>query len=167
MRNAAPLTLSVLLAVSSTAPAANNWPEFRGPTGQGHSESDNLPTRWSPSENVVWKVEVPGAGLSSPVIYRDVIYLTTALLDEAGNPTSLRLLAYSSASGKLLWNREIFEVKARQTKHKKNSHASPTPVAENDRIYVHFGPLGTAAVDLNGEEVWKQETLDYQPDHRW
>lgn len=165
MRIVALFTLSVLLFVSPNAFAGDDWPEFRGPTGQGHSESNTLPTRWSPLENIVWKVEVPGAGLSSPVIYRDVIYLTTAALDDAGNPTSLRLLAFSSASGKLLWNHEVFEVKGRQTKHQKNSHASPTPVAEGNRIYVHFGPSGTAAVDLNGEVVWIQKTLNYSPVH--
>ncbi len=165
MRVVALFTLSVLLFLSPHAFGGTDWPEFRGPTGQGHSDSNQLPVRWSPSENIVWTVEVPGAGLSSPVIYQDSIYLTTAMLDDSGNPTSLRLLAISSASGKLLWNRAVFEVEGRQSKHQKNSHASPTPVAEDDRIYVHFGPNGTAALGLDGEVIWKQEGLNYPPVH--
>lgn len=148
-----------------SAVSGSDWPEFRGPTAQGHAESTRLPIRWGPSNNVVWKSDVPGSGLSSPIVFRDTIYLTTALLDDAGNPSSLRLLAYSSASGKKLWDREVFEITSPQTKHKKNSYASSTPIAESERIYVHFGPMGTAAVDLNGEIVWKQETLDYPPVH--
>lgn len=165
MRTVALLTLTSLFLASSPASAGGDWPEFRGPTGQGHAESRNLPVKWSRSENIVWKSEVPGTGLSSPIVFDDVVYLTTAMLDDAGNPRSLRLVAFSTASGKQLWDREIFEMTGQPAKHKKNSHASATPIVEGDRIYVHFGPSGTAAVDLNGEVVWKQETLDYSPVH--
>jgi outer membrane protein assembly factor BamB len=162
-------SLLVLLCVfcpRAFSPATETgWPEFRGPTGQGHSTSTKLPLRWGPAENVVWKQPVPGAGWSSPVIHRDAVYLTTALLDETGRPVSLRALAYDVASGRLLWNREVFPVAAATGKHSKNSHASPTPVAEGDRLYVHFGHQGTAALDLAGEVIWRQTNLVYAPVH--
>jgi outer membrane protein assembly factor BamB len=153
------------LATALPLAAQPDWPEFRGPTGQGHAESPKLPLRWSQSENIVWKQPVPGVGWSSPIVYRDTIFLTTALLDEAGQPTSLRALAYDLPSGRPLWNREVFPVATRSGKHAKNSHASPTPVAEGDRLYVHFGHLGTAALDLAGHVVWRQTELAYSPVH--
>jgi outer membrane protein assembly factor BamB len=159
------LLSGVCLAAALPLAAQSDWPEFRGPTGQGHAESPKLPLRWSQSENIVWKQAVPGVGWSSPIVYRDMIYLTTALLDEAGQPTSLRALAYDLPSGRPLWNREVFPVATRSGKHAKNSHASPTPVVEGDRLYVHFGHLGTAALDLAGQVVWRQTELAYSPVH--
>lgn len=151
------------MAVSASE--VGDWPQFRGPTGQGHASGENLPVRWGTTENVVWKTPVPGAGWSSPVVHRNVVYLTAALLDASGNPTSLRTLAFDTASGKLRWDREVFSIVANQQKHSKNSHASPTPVAAEGRVYVHFGHLGTAALDLSGEVVWRQGSLDYAPVH--
>lgn len=145
--------------------AQEDWPEFRGPTGQGHAGSDSLPIEWSPSKNVVWRSEVPGAGWSSPIIHHGVCYLTTAILDDAGNPGSLHALAYDIASGQLVWNRQVFAISSPPRKHSKNTHASPTPIAEGDRVYVHFGPLGTAALDLSGKVLWQQTSLDYSPVH--
>lgn len=153
------------LATALPLAGQSDWPEFRGPTGQGHAESPNLPLRWSSVDNIVWKQAVPGVGWSSPVVYRDTIYLTTALLDEAGQPTSLLALAYDLPSGRPLWNREVFPVSARSGKHSKNSHASPTPVVGGDRLYVHFGHLGTAALDLAGQVIWRQTELAYSPVH--
>lgn len=156
--------ISVAAAALSTT-AQENWPEFRGPSGNGHAESKNLPQRWSATENVVWREAVPGVGWSSPVVYRGVVYLTTALLDAAGNPTSLEVLAYDLASGRQVWRREAFAVASSPGKHSKNSHASPTPIAEGERLYVHFGHMGTAALDLSGNVLWRQEGLAYSPVH--
>jgi outer membrane protein assembly factor BamB len=142
-----------------------NWPEFRGPTGEGQSESSRLPLHWGPDQNVLWKVALPGSGWSSPIVLQGVIYLTAALFDGSGNLGSLRMLAYDLASGGLIWNQEVFAVPSRQSKHAKNSHASPTPIAEGSRVYAHFGPMGTAALDLSGNIVWRQTNLVYSPVH--
>ncbi|MBI1178744.1 PQQ-binding-like beta-propeller repeat protein [bacterium] len=145
--------------------ASEDWPQFRGPTGEGHAASTKLPLSWSSTQNVVWREEVPGVGWSSPIVYRGVVYLTTAMLNNAGNPKSLRLLAYDTASGNLIWNREVLAVSKPPPKHAKNSHASPTPIAEGEHIYVHFGHLGTACVDLSGNVLWRQTSLGYAPVH--
>ncbi len=145
--------------------AQDDWPEFRGPTRDGHAISKTLPLRWSANENVVWKQTVPGAGWSSPIVWRGVVYLTTATLDDVGKPASLDMLAFDFASGRPLWRREVFTMSSLPNKHAKNSHASPTPVAEGERLFVHFGPLGTAAFELSGQVLWRQSGLGYSPVH--
>ena len=157
--------LLISLAIPYATRGQTDWPEFRGSTGQGHATSTRLPLRWSATENIVWKQAVPGTGWSSPIVYRGRVYLTTALLDDAGNPTSLRLLSFDLASGKPTLDREVFPVSSRHGKHTKNSHASPTPIAAGDRVYVHFGHMGTAALDLAGKLLWQQTGLSYSPVH--
>ncbi len=144
----------------AAVPAAE-WPEFRGPTGQGHSNSTGLPVTWSESDNIVWKAPVPGHGWSSPVILGDQIWMTTA----TENGRSLRAVALSLTDGRLLRNVEVFQVAKPPDVHYRNNYASPTPVLEGDRIYVHFGPSGTAALDHSGRILWKTEELTYKDEH--
>jgi hypothetical protein len=112
--------------------SADQWPEFRGPTGQGHSAEQGLPLEWSESRNVRWKVPVPGAGWSSPVIADGRIWLTTATEGEAGkgrrNGISLRALAFDVSTGRELVNVEVFRVDRPEAINGKNSRASPTPI---------------------------------------
>ena len=149
-----------LLGLALTA-AENEWPQFRGPDGQGHASQQGLPTSWSETENITWKVPVGGRGWSSPVIANDQIWLTTAL-DEGH---SLHVLCYDEASGKLLNDIEVFHVEDPGTVHSKNSYASPTPILEGDRVYVHFGDLGTACLTTDGKIVWQNEELKYRHGH--
>jgi len=159
MRRTIMLILALLLPPALAL--AEDWPQFRGPTGQGISEAKNLPTKWSATENVVWKKEIPGQGWSSPVLMSGKIYMTTAMLDN-GNPISLRALCVDAASGNILWDKEVFHRPAVPSiKHEKNSFASPTPIVTADRLYVHFGHLGTAALDLEGNVVWTQTKLSF------
>ncbi|HSU66920.1 MAG TPA: PQQ-binding-like beta-propeller repeat protein, partial [Tepidisphaeraceae bacterium] len=142
------------------------WPQFRGPTGQGLSAATGLPVEWSASKNVAWKVEIPGRGWSSPALSAGRIYLTTSI-GTKGGPVSLHALCLEASTGKLVWDVEVFrpdEAMARQM-HGKNSAASPTPYVTADRVYVHFGHMGTAALDLSGQIVWKETTLKYPPVH--
>jgi len=140
---------------------AEDWPQFRGPSGQGHSVETGLPLTWSGSQHVRWKIPVPGAGWSSPSIVGDRIWLTTA----TDNGASLRLLALDKQSGKLLQNTEVFQIRDKGPGiHKKNSFASPTAIVSGDRVFVHYGFYGTACLKGNGEIVWKQ-TLQYEPQH--
>jgi outer membrane protein assembly factor BamB len=161
MRIITPLLTLILLSPTSTA-RAEDWPRFRGPTLTGASVATDLPTKWSATENVAWKIEIPGKGWSSPVIHGGRIYLTTAI----AQPLSLRTLCVG-ADGKILWETEVFAPApaAAKSLHKKNGLASPTPVVTNDRVYVHFGHMGTAALDLAGKMIWKQTDIQYPPVH--
>ena len=148
--------------------SADQWPEFRGPTGQGHSAEQGLPLEWSESRNVRWKVPVPGAGWSSPVIADGRIWLTTATEGEAGkgrrNGISLRALAFDVSTGRELVNVEVFRVDRPEAINGKNSRASPTPIVDGDRVYVHFGAEGTAALSTSGEVLWRTR-LAYASQH--
>jgi outer membrane protein assembly factor BamB len=135
---------------------SQDWPEFRGPTGQGHSDERGLPLVWSETKNVRWKVAIPGRGWSSPAIQRDRIWLTTAT-DEG---KSLRAISVDRNTGAILQNVEVFRLKSQGNLNSKNSQASPTPVLEGDRVYLHFGAYGTACITQSGEIVWKTR-LDY------
>ncbi len=155
----------LVIGVSERAPA-EDWPQFRGPTGQGLSAATGVPVEWDAEKNVAWKVEVPGKGWSSPVLAEGKLYLTTAV-EASGGATSLRALCLDADGGKVLWDVEVFRREAAQvgTIHKKNSPASATPIVTGDRLYVHFGYLGTAALDLAGKVLWKQESLKFPPVH--
>ena len=135
---------------------AQDWPQFRGPTGQGISEERGLPLTWSETKNVRWKVPIPGRGWSSPVIQGDRIWLTTAT--EEGH--SLRAIAVDVNTGAIQQNVEVFRLKSPKLTNGKNSFASPTPLVEGDRVYLHFGAYGTACITQSGEIVWKTK-LEY------
>lgn len=158
------LALGLLLLWQPVAVAAQTegWPEFRGPTGQGHSTARDVPLEWSESRNVLWKTQVQGRGWSSPVVERDRVWLTTAINARGG--TSLRALAFDVETGREVVNVEVFHLGDSDLLNFKNSHASPTPIVEGDRVYVHFGSGGTAALTTSGEIVWKTR-LSYQSQH--
>jgi len=143
------LFLSILLL-------ARDWPEFRGPTGQGHSDERGLPLTWGETKNLRWKVAIPGRGWSSPAIQGDLVWLTTAT--EEGR--SLRAISVDRHTGAILQNVEVFRPKSPGEINSKNSHASPTPVLEGDRVYLHFGAHGTACLTRSGDIVWKTR-LEY------
>jgi outer membrane protein assembly factor BamB len=154
------LLLACLLA------SAGQWPEFRGPTGQGHAIETGVPLEWSESRNVVWKTPVPGRGWSSPVVADGRIWLTTSTESVEGRRrgVSLRLLAFDILKGREVVNAEVFRIDRPEPLNGKNSYASPTPIVDGDRVYVHFGAQGTAALTASGEVVWRTR-LDYQSQH--
>ena len=155
----------------SSLSQANDWPRFRGPTEDGHAKVKSIPLKWSATENVKWKVPVPGKGWSSPVLSDGRVYLTTAYAqgdnqDAAGVKRELRVLCFDAENGKTVWDTKVFDQKASSRPiHQKNSHASPTPIIENGKVYVHFGHMGTACLDLKGEIVWANKELGYNPVH--
>jgi outer membrane protein assembly factor BamB len=157
------VSLTLLLGRNPDA-IAWDWPQFRGPEGQGHANARKLPTEWSTTKNVVWSQEIPGAGWSSPVIQNGKVFLTTAVQPSGGGNVTLRAICLNAADGKTIWNTELFSIAPVSGGHKKNSHASPTPLAEDGKLYVHFGSYGTAALDLNGKVLWRN-TLKYSPVH--
>jgi outer membrane protein assembly factor BamB len=144
------------------ATVAQEWPEFRGPGGQGHSSERGLPLTWGEGRNVAWKTPIPGLGWSSPVVAGGRVWLTTAIETRG---ISLRVLAFDAGTGREVVNVEAFNIpSSRREINPKNSWASPTPVIEGDRVYVHFGADGTAALTTSGEVVWKAR-FDYASQH--
>ena len=150
------LILSLCGLVSSVLHAADNWPEFRGPHGDGRSDAKNLPITWSETENVKWKTEIHGKGWSSPVIWGDQVWLTTAPPDGK----AMYAVCVDKASGKIVHDLKVFDIPDPQFCHEFNSYASPTPAIEEGRIYVHFGTYGTACLDTaSGKTLWAREDL--------
>src|SRR4029453_3066362 len=147
--------------VATVALSAEDWPEFRGPTGQGHSSERGIPLEWSETRNVLWKTPVPGLGWSSPVVAGGRVWLTTATKERGG---SLRLVGFDAETGREVVNTEVFRTSSSDPPNPKNSLASPTPIVERDRVYVHFGAEGTAALTSAGEIVWKTR-LPYESQH--
>ncbi|VTR91145.1 serine threonine protein kinase : Serine/threonine protein kinase related protein-like OS=Blastopirellula marina DSM 3645 GN=DSM3645_25592 PE=4 SV=1: PQQ_3: PQQ_2: PQQ_2 [Gemmata massiliana] len=143
---------------------AGDWNQFRGPAGNGHADA-KLPTEWGTSKNVSWRKELPGLGWSSPVIAGEKVYLTTAVAQ--GEEYSLRALCLNVKTGDTVWDQEVFKQGADAPKpHKKNSHASPTPIVEGGKVYAHFGHMGTACLNANdGSKVWAKQELKYTPVH--
>jgi len=162
------LACCVLLLVSSASLPAVEWNAFRGPRGDGHAAADGLPIEWNAAKNVVWKEPVPGQGWSSPVVDDGTVYITAAVPSgESSSDMSLRLLAFSESTGQLLDSYEVFQQRGADAPkiHKKNSHASPTPIIDAGRIYVHFGHQGTACLDTKGNVIWRNQSLGYKPVH--
>ncbi|MEX2139503.1 MAG: PQQ-binding-like beta-propeller repeat protein [Pirellulales bacterium] len=154
MRLATLLTTCIFTA--SLSLAGDNWPEFRGPNGDGHGKAKNLPVTFSETENIAWKTEIHGKGWSSPVVWGDQIWMTTATEDG----TSLFAVRVDLKSGKVTHNERVFFIKKPQYINPFNSYASPTPAIEEGRVYVHFGAHGTAAIDTaTGKVLWKRQDL--------
>jgi len=150
---------SAVLGLAAAAQA--DWTEFRGPLGTGHIPSGQaLPSEWSESKNVDWKVALPGRAWSSPVVAGDTVWLTTA--DEKGY--KLTALAVDAKSGKIVFEKQLFQIEKPQFAHKFNTYASPTPIVEGDRVYLTWGSPGTACVDAVTKAVlWKRD--DFVCDH--
>jgi outer membrane protein assembly factor BamB len=172
------LFLIALVLGSELAAAADVWPQFRGPTGQGEALQERLPLEWSEAEGIKWKTPIAGRGWSSPVIADGRVWLTTAVeqqLDDAQREeilkatatpgqmaavgsVSLKAIAIDLATGKLLREIPLFEPQAPPPIHQLNSYASPTPVLHGGRLLCHFGTFGTACVNTeSGEVVWRRE----------
>ena len=148
------------LAAPHLLPAAD-WPEFRGPSGQGYSDDKGAPLTWSESENIAWKTPLPGRGWSSPVIAGNEVWLTTS--QDRGR--SLHAISLDAETGRVRHDVEVFRFTRPPSIHPKNSYASPTPIIEGEHVYVHFGTLGTAALTRDGDVVWKNQQLRYQHGH--
>ena len=157
-----PVAGAWLVGSCATVLLAQDWPQFRGPDGQGHSSERGVPIRWSETQNIAWKVPVPGRGWSSPVVVDGRVWLTTAIA--SGRESSLRLMSFDASSGRTTLDVEVLRLRNSALLNQKNSHASPTPIVEGDRVYVHFGAEGTAAVSTTGEVIWKVR-LQYESQH--
>jgi outer membrane protein assembly factor BamB len=139
---------------------AENWPRFRGPTGQGISTEQNLPLHWSTTSNIVWKTAIPGDGWSSPVVWGDRVFVTSAT--EAG--TKCHVICLDRRSGKILWDKQVFE-QVPLRKEGKNSYASSTPCTDGERVYAVFGDGSIAALTFDGAIAWSYRDFKYYSRH--
>jgi outer membrane protein assembly factor BamB len=155
----------LLLAVVCISGAVNgqNWPSWRGPSEDGTSKETNLPLRWDSVTNVIWKIEVPGLGYSSPIVWNDKIFLTTALTETQERV----LLCYSNKKGDLLWKNTVLKA-ALETKNDNNSYASGTPATDGAMVYLSFldgQDVVVAAYDFSGKQLWIQKPGKFSSPH--
>jgi outer membrane protein assembly factor BamB len=139
--------------------AAGDWPQFLGPTRNGSSEETGLPTRWSPKENIRWKADLPGRGVSGAIVARDRVYVTSA---SGFQETRLHLLCFDAGTGKLLWQRQLAAT-SNTLCHQKTSMAAPTPVSDGDRVFALFATGDLAAFDRDGNLLWYRALVKDYP----
>ncbi len=169
--------LLVVLFASSlfVVSASDNWPQFRGQQSLGVADPKDeaaLPDKWSATENVAWKSEIPGTGWSSPIVWGDKIFLTSVVSMGALEPVKKGLYfggerpipkdehrwmvyAVDWRTGKIAWEREVFKAVPGFSRHLKNSFASETPVTDGQRVYALFGNVGVFCFDINGKLLWQ------------
>ncbi len=157
------LSLSLLLVGIWQNAQAENWPAWRGPRGDGSSAEKSAPTKWSGTENVVWKTELPGLGHSSAIVWGDRVFTCTAILDKQERA----LLCLDRKTGKILWQQTVL-TSPLEKKHPENSYASCTPATDGERVYVTFldiEQVAVAAHDFTGKQLWLVRTGEFQNDH--
>lgn len=155
--------LIALILVDVSSIQAQDWQEFRGVGGRGHSSATGLPVEWT-KEQIRWQAKLPGRGWSSPVIAGNEIWMTTALENaaEAGGGLVLAALCVDRESGDVLREVKLFNQPQPPEIHSLNSYASPTPVIEGETVYCNFGTMGTAAVNrADGKVIWRNEELKF------
>jgi outer membrane protein assembly factor BamB len=153
-------TLPLALALTTASLYAENWPQFRGPTAQGLSADTKVPLNWSATENLAWKTELPGESWSSPIVWGNHVFVTTA----TENGESCRVLALDRKSGAVRWNVEVFRQETRR-KEGRNSYATPTPATDGKRVYACFGDGSFAAVDFSGKVQWVNRDHKFYSQH--
>lgn len=149
----------VLLSLALTT-RSENWPQFRGATGQGISQEKNLPVHWSATSNVVWKTPVAGEGWSSPIVWGDRVFVTSA----TQNGTRCHVLCLDRATGEILWDKEVLE-QVPLRKEGKNSYATPTPCTDGQRVYAVFGDGSVVALTFGGSVVWTNREVQFYSRH--
>ena len=182
----------VFVAVLVTAAQAQNWPQFRGPGAAGVVEGSSAAVSWDAQKavNTRWKTKIPGLAHSSPVVWGDKVFVTTAITSAAKDETryglygdvapvkddpkhTWKVYALDKQSGKILWERIAYEGVPKVKRHPKSTHADSTPVTDGKYLIAMFGSHGMYAYNLNGKLLWKQDLglLDagwfYDPDYQW
>ncbi len=175
--------LVLILFVSMTY--AENWPGWRGPGSLGVSEAKGIPAKWDMTKNVMWKAEVPGLGHSSPVVWENRVFITTAVSDnpkddywEKGFPrgnqggpdaeeVSWKVLCFDRDTGRLLWEQTAIKKRPAQARHTKNSYASQTPVTDGTYIYAFFGNEGMYCFDFQGKLIWSKDLGSFTMRNGW
>jgi outer membrane protein assembly factor BamB len=154
------LIVTLASTVCSSAALAENWPQFRGPGGQGRSSEVGLPLKWTDTENVAWKTEVPGESWSSPIVWGERVFVTTAT-DEG---RSCRVLTLDRKQGSVVWNVEVLQQEPIY-RQDRNTNATPTPATDGERVYVCFGDGSLAALDFDGRVLWTNRDYPFYSQH--
>lgn len=144
--------IALILLAGPALVRAENWPTWRGPRENGISEERNLPVEWSPTKNVRWKVALPEAGNSTPIIWGDRIFLTQSL--DKGKRRAV--ICFARADGKKLWQQEV-ACTVKETTHRDNPPCSSSPVTDGKAIYANFASAGIVAYDFEGKKLWHRE----------
>ena len=148
------------LALLPAAAFADDWPAWRGPTGQGISREKDLPLHWGPERNVKWKRPLPAPGNSTPIVWKGKVFITQA--SERGRNRAT--LCVDRRNGEVLWTR-VVAYEAREPTHKTNPYCSASPVTDGERVIVSHGSAGVHCYDLDGEEIWRRDLGKF--DHIW
>lgn len=177
------LIISVLLS-AELCRAEDNWPQFRA-GGAGAVAAGDLPQKWSDSENVLWKADVPGRGWSSPVVWQDRVFLTTVESEGGGEeqkkglylggerpepPKSVhhwKVLCLDLNTGKKTWERTVHEGVPASSIHLKNTYASETAATDGERVYVYFGNVGVYCLTVDGSPVWEKPLPAFKTNAGW
>jgi outer membrane protein assembly factor BamB len=175
------ICLGLYHSPSGNAAGSSNWPQWRGPEGQGISTDSNLPVEWSDTKNVLWKTPISGRGFSQPIIWEKRVFLTT---DVEGGPApnthkppnhmigdkpfkhpewygvdllhTFKVLCLDRDTGKILWEKTAYEGTVFDYRHKRGNYAAPTPVTDGKYVYTYFGSEGLYCYDFNGKLIWKK-----------
>jgi outer membrane protein assembly factor BamB len=153
--------LSVIMPLMLVDAYAENWPQFRGLNSQGRSSETGVVPTWSATENVIWKTPLPGESWSSPIVWQDTVFVTTAT-DEG---KSCRVLAVDRKIGKILWDREVFQQSLLGRKEGRNTYATPTPATDGERVYACFFEGSFAALDFSGKVLWTNRDYPFYGQH--
>ncbi len=174
----------ILVATIHSTVRAENWPGWRGPGGRGVSAEKGIAVRWDLSKNLRWKVEIPGLGHSSPIVWGNRIFVTTAVSSDpkqdnwqkgffAGDrkpdtaEISWQLLCFDRDTGKLLWQQTAVRKKPVNARHTKNSYASQTPVTDGTYVYAFFGDQGMYCYDFHGKLIWSRDLGNFTMRRGW
>ena len=150
------ISFLLLLGIVQRGTAEESWWQFLGPRGNGHTSATDLPVKWTDHENVAWRTFIHDRGWSSPVVYGDQVWMTTATAD--GH--RLFAVCVDKETGRVVHDRRVFDVEQPQQITLENTYATPTPVIEEGRVFVHFGTYGTACLDTKtGETIWARRDL--------
>jgi hypothetical protein len=167
----APLLLPFFLLPWSATATAADWPQFRGPGGQGRSEEKGLPVEWSDTKNVSWRTALPGFGASSPIALGERLYVTCHSGYGTGSETdemeklTLHVVCVERASGKISWDRRLPAKLPEEEEVREHGYAAPTPATDGKHLYVFFGKTGVFKLDLDGKVLW--EASVGQRTHGW
>jgi len=178
------LAIFLILVLTTCVVADDRWPQFRGPGSLGVAEDPTLPDKWSTTENVAWKADIPGMGWSSPAVWGDHIFLTSVVSSVEGEApkkglyfggerkpaTDLhRWMVYciDFKTGKIRWEQEVKKGPPENPRHLKNSYASETPVTDGERVYAYFGNVGLFCFDMNGKPLWSKKWGPYATRYGW
>lgn len=155
------LLLSASFTCGASTSLADNWAHWRGPSGNGVAEKATPPTKWSATENVRWKVAIPGRSSGSPVIWEDQVFVVTAV-ETSGSALSFELHCYDRSNGDLKWKRVAIEATPSEGTHHTNGYASASPCTDGEFVYAHFGSQGTYCFTTAGKPIWQRDLGDMQ-----